>query len=58
MHGTILYGLKQFVVEHYDEDAWDAIVESAEIERTLRAGRRRAAGGRPRPVYARRRRPL
>lgn len=35
MHGVILYGLKQFVLDTYDEDAWGAIVEGADIDRQL-----------------------
>lgn len=35
MHGIILKGLKDFVVETYDQGTWDQIREEAAIERTL-----------------------
>jgi len=31
MHGIVLHGLKAFVTDVYDEDAWDAILEDAGI---------------------------
>lgn len=35
MHGIVLYALKKFVHDAYDEQAWEAIVDRAEIDRTL-----------------------
>lgn len=32
MHGIILYGLKKFVVDTYDESAWQAVRERADVE--------------------------
>lgn len=35
MHGIILRELKHFVVDGYDQDAWNAVVEAAGIDRSL-----------------------
>lgn len=35
MHGIILKELKHFVVDAYDEDAWNAVVEESGVERSL-----------------------
>lgn len=35
MHGIILRGLKQFVVENYDHETWTLICEEAGVDRTL-----------------------
>lgn len=35
MHGMILKGLKDFVVDTYDQETWEAIQEEADVPRTL-----------------------
>lgn len=35
MHGIILKELKHFVVDTYDQDAWNAVVDEAGIDRSL-----------------------
>lgn len=35
MHGIVLKGLKDFVVEHRDEDVWDALHEEAGLEKRI-----------------------
>lgn len=32
MHGIVLYGLKKFVIDTYDRDAWRAIQERADVQ--------------------------
>lgn len=35
MHGIILYGLKHFVVDEYGDDAWNAVLQEADVDQTL-----------------------
>lgn len=35
MHGIFLKGLKEFVIEEYDRGTWDAVLDGADVDRTM-----------------------